>query len=158
LVALRPRRELFAVKAPPLGPEVVERDRPRDLAEPGARRAAALVEAVPEPKRALERLPGEVLGEEPVAREPGEVAVHVVEGALGRLGESGHTRDARPVHDLSHNRATFVTLYVVRDDVQSSSACGERAAWRSRPRQGRGCRGRAPRGTRAGAGSSGGRG
>ena len=54
--------ELLAARAPALGAEVVERDRARDLAEPGAGGAAVGVEAVPEPQRPLERLAGEVVG------------------------------------------------------------------------------------------------
>ena len=71
---------------------MVERDGARNLAEPGALRAAARVVAVPEPQRALERLAGEVLGEEAVAGEPDEVAVDVVEVALGRLPRSRSCR------------------------------------------------------------------
>src|SRR5439155_12308579 len=87
------RGMLFAAKAPALGTEVVERDSPRELAEPGPRRAAPLVEAMPEAEGTLERLGGEVLGDEAVAREPGEVAVDVVEVAFGRLREGCHFRD-----------------------------------------------------------------
>ena len=83
------RGELLAAHAPALGAEVVERDRARDLAEPGAGGAAVGVEAVPEPERPLERLAGQVVGGGPVAREPGEVAVDVVEVRFGGLGE-GH--------------------------------------------------------------------
>src|SRR5436305_3235733 len=82
LEPLRHRGELLAPGAAPLAAEVVERDRARDLAEPCARRSARRVVAVPEPERALERLAGEVLGDEAVAGEPGEVAVDVVEVPL----------------------------------------------------------------------------
>ena len=87
--ALGRRGELLAPRAAAFGAEVVERDRARDLAEPGLRRAALGVEAVPEPQRALERRAGQVLGGGPVAGEPGEVAVDVVEVRLGSLGK-GH--------------------------------------------------------------------
>ena len=93
--------ELLAPRAPALGAEVVERDRARDLAEPGARRAAVGVEAVPEAQRALERLAGEILGGRPVAREPGEVAVDVVEVRLGGLGERHLSSHTPPVDEPS---------------------------------------------------------
>ena len=95
--------ELLAPRAPALGAEVVERDRARDLAEPGAGGAAVRVEAVPEPQRPLERLAGEVVGGGAVAGEPGEVAVDVVEvrprrpgrrsshGSYATLGSNRHT-------------------------------------------------------------------
>ena len=70
LVAVGNGGQLLATAPAALGAEVVERDRPRHLAEPGPRRAACRVEPVPEPQRALERLGGEVLGGEPVAGEP----------------------------------------------------------------------------------------
>jgi len=76
--------------------EVVERDGARDLAEPGARRAAPRVEPVPEAQRALERLAGQVLGREAVSGEPGEIAVDVVEVRLGRLREARHTSYTPP--------------------------------------------------------------
>ena len=44
-------------------PKMVERHRARQLAEPGARAAAARVEAIPSPERPLERVDGEVFGE-----------------------------------------------------------------------------------------------
>ena len=76
--------------------EVIERDRARNLAEPRARRTAPFVKAMPELQRPFEGLAGEVLGGEAVAREPGEVAVDVVEVPLGRLRESGHAADTPP--------------------------------------------------------------
>src|SRR5207245_6840274 len=84
--------ELRLAGAPPFGAEVVERDRARDLAEPGLRGAAFRVEAVPEPKRALERRAGELVGGRSVAGEPGEVSVDVVEVRLGSLRKSHLTR------------------------------------------------------------------
>ena len=98
------RGELLAPGAPALGAEVVERDGARDLAEPGAGGAALRVEAVPEPQRALERLAGQVLGRRPVAGEPGEVAVDVVEVPLGGLRE-GHPPVTTPPGGRRH---TFV--------------------------------------------------
>ena len=65
--ALVRRGELLAPRAAALGAEVVERDGARDLAEPGLRRAARGVEAVPEPQRPLERGSRQVLGD---ARSP----------------------------------------------------------------------------------------
>src|SRR5579884_682554 len=81
------RRELLAAEAAALRPEVVERDRPRHLAEPRARRPACGVEPVPEPERALERHRRQLLGREAVPREPREVSVDVVEVRLRRLLE-----------------------------------------------------------------------
>ena len=66
--ALVRSRELLAAAAAALGAEVVERDRARDLAEPGASGAALRVEAVPQPQRALERLAGQILRGSAVAR------------------------------------------------------------------------------------------
>src|SRR5207249_9966678 len=60
------RRKFFAAQASPLGAEVVERDPARELAEPRPRRAAPLVESVPQAEGALERLRREVLGDEAV--------------------------------------------------------------------------------------------
>ena len=84
---------------------MVEGDRARDLAEPGALRAAARVVAVPEAQRALERLAREILGEEAVAGEPDEVAVDVVEVALGGLCEAVHTAHTPPARIASQRRA-----------------------------------------------------
>ena len=92
LVALGHRGDLLAARAALLGAEVVERRRPRDLAEPGAGRAALRVEPVPEPERPLERLAGQILGREPVAGEPDEVGVDVVEVALGGFARSWSRR------------------------------------------------------------------
>src|SRR5919202_3999760 len=52
----------LSAAAPVLGAEVVERGVARDLAEPGARRGAARVEAAPRAERLLEGLAGQVLG------------------------------------------------------------------------------------------------
>ena len=82
---------------------MVERDGARDLAEPGAGGAAVGVEAVPEPQRALERLAGEVVRGRPVACEPGEVAVDVVEVRFGSLGESHLGRTTPQLGFMSHN-------------------------------------------------------
>src|SRR5581483_10150894 len=79
--------ELLPAESAPLRPEMVERDRPRHLEEPGARGAATRVEAVPQAKRAFERGPRQLLGREAVGREPHEVAVDVVEVCLCRLLE-----------------------------------------------------------------------
>jgi len=102
LEALRHGGELFAVGAPALGAEVVESDGARDLAEPGARRAAARVEAVPEAQCALERLAGEVVRSGLVPREPGQVAIDVVEVCLGCLRKRHLTGHTPPVDELSH--------------------------------------------------------
>ena len=59
------------------------------------------VEAVPEPQRALERDGGEILGGEPVRREPRQVAVHVVEVRLRGLLKRHLTCCTPPVDDLS---------------------------------------------------------
>src|SRR5439155_21913980 len=101
LVAVRDRGPFFAAQAPALGAEVVECDRAGELAEPRPRRAAPLVKAVPEAEGALEGLRREVLGDEAVAGEPGDVAVDVVEVPLGRLREA-HAWHTPPVDDLSH--------------------------------------------------------
>src|SRR5438105_2306980 len=74
---------------------MVEGDRAGHLAEPGARGAALRVEAVPEPQRPLESLPCQLVGRVAVAGEPAEVAVDVVEVALGSLGE-GHLAPHTP--------------------------------------------------------------
>src|SRR5207253_5156056 len=108
------RYELLALHAPPLGAEVVERDRARDLAEPGADRPAPLVEAVPEPQRALERLAGEILGGEAVAGEPGEVPVDVVQVRLGRLREARHAVYTPP--GPAHVTLSFSVMSPVRSD------------------------------------------
>src|SRR5947209_8315816 len=102
LVTLGHGGELLAPRAPPLRAEVVERGRARDLEEPGAGRAALGVEAVPEPQRALERLAREVGGRGAVAREPGQVAVHVVQVLLCRLREGHLARSTPPGGRASH--------------------------------------------------------
>src|SRR3954454_3247250 len=94
LEALRDGGQLLAPGAAALAAEVVERHRARDLAEPRAGRPAPRVEAVPEPQRALERLARQVVRSRPVAGEPGQVPVHVVEVRLGCLGE-GHLHVVR---------------------------------------------------------------
>src|SRR5581483_11028234 len=105
LDALLARRELLASCAPAFGAEVVERHRPRDLAEPGAGGAAGGVEPMPEPQRALERLGGQLLRDEAVGGEPGEVAVHVVEVRLGGLREGHLHTFTPPRRPSSHFRA-----------------------------------------------------
>src|SRR5581483_5717914 len=188
LVSLRDGGALLPPQPAALGAEVVERDRAGELAEPGAWRAAALVEAVPEPQAALERLRGEVLGHEPVAREPGEVAVDVVEVPLGGLRE-GHACHTPPVDGSSHvwprawprnGSATALggasRRPARRETLQRSPlACGSivtllfqglapssgravRAAWPARSRPRPACPSRAPPGRRADAGSPGARG
>src|SRR3954452_21061334 len=102
LEALRDGGELLALRTPALASEVVERDRARHLAEPGPGGAAARVEPVPEPQRALERLACEILGGGTVAREPGEVPVHGVEGRLGCLRERHPGRCTPPCPHPSH--------------------------------------------------------
>ena len=62
------------------------------------------VEAVPEPQRPLERLAGEILGDEAVAREPDEVAVDVVEVALGGLRERVHVVHTPRASAIGHTR------------------------------------------------------
>src|SRR4051794_8475602 len=111
------RGELLAPHAAALGAEVVEGDRARDLAEPGPGGAALRVEAVPQPQRALERLAGEVLGHEAVAREPREVAVDVVQVALGGVGEA-HARPT-PLRPLA-SRTLCATTLGVRDVSESA--------------------------------------
>src|SRR5579872_5139538 len=96
VVAFRHGRKLLAAHAAPFGAEVIERDGARDLTEPRARRSPPLVEAVPQPQGALERLSGQVFGDEAVAGEPGEVPVNVVEVPLSRLREGGHTCTTPP--------------------------------------------------------------
>src|SRR5262249_30087769 len=61
LERLAQRVDALASAPPPLRPEVVERGRARELAEPGADAAAAGVEPVPEAERPLERLGRQVL-------------------------------------------------------------------------------------------------
>ena len=134
--ALVRRGELLAPRAAALGAEVVERDGARDLAEPGPRRAARGVEAVPEPQRALERLAGQVLGDAAVAGEPGEVAVDVVEVRLGSLAKaSSHVfyaagRPTRHTRTCSERRVTQASGLHVRS---ASSARAARAASGSPP-------------------------
>ena len=80
--------------APPpalLGAEPVERGRAGDVQQPGARGAAARVEARPEPQRLLEGLAREILGERAVACQVEQVAVHVVQVLL-RDGCEGRPR------------------------------------------------------------------
>src|SRR4051812_40619885 len=105
--------ELLPAHAALLGAEVVERDRARDLAEPGAGRAALGIEAVPQPQRPLECLGGEILGDEPVAGEPGQVAVHVVEVPLCRVSER-HARPTPPAPVASH---VFARVSIAKDSV-----------------------------------------
>src|SRR5436190_1186235 len=61
------RERVLAADASPLRPEVVERDRAGELAEPGSGAAAGLVEAVPEADGALEGLGRQILREAAVA-------------------------------------------------------------------------------------------
>src|SRR5206468_5995864 len=94
--ALRERRlrdlvhsgRLLASPASGLGSEPVERRRARDPEQPGAWAAATWIETVPDTQRLLERLAGEILGENAVAREVDEVAVDVVEVRLRGGGEA----------------------------------------------------------------------
>src|SRR3954454_1803442 len=99
--------ELLAARPAPLGPEVIQRDGARDLAQPRLRRAAGGVEAVPEAKGALERRAGQVLRDATVAGEPGEVAVHVVEVLLGSLGERHLACSTPPAGRASQNSRTW---------------------------------------------------
>ncbi len=95
--------ELLAAPAALLGAEVVERGGARDLAEPGARRAAGGVEAVPEPQRPLERLADEVLGDEPVAGEPRRGSRRRRRGASRRPARRCSHRPYAAVDRQRHN-------------------------------------------------------
>src|SRR4051812_1110327 len=86
------RERVLAADASSLGPEMVERDRAGELAEPGPGAAAGLVEAVPEADGALEGLGGQILREAAVAGQVGEVAVDVVQVLRRGLLERGHRR------------------------------------------------------------------
>jgi hypothetical protein len=68
---------------------MVERSRPRQLAEPRPRAAASRVEALPTAQRALEGLDREVLGEHVVGGQVHEIRVNVVEMLLGESRERG---------------------------------------------------------------------
>src|SRR5439155_21447751 len=69
--------------------------------------AAARVVAVPEPERALERLAGEILGDEPVTGEPGQVPVDVVQVSLGSLREVRHVLDTPPAYPVVTHAVIF---------------------------------------------------
>ena len=83
---------------------VVERNRPCDLAEPGLSGAAGRVESLPEAECALERRTGQLVGHGRVAREPGEIAVDVVEVGLGSLRKGHFMGHTPPGGCWSHNR------------------------------------------------------
>src|SRR5919197_5687285 len=93
--------ELLAPCPPALRAEVVERDRARDLAQPRLSGAARGIEPVPEAQRPLEGGPGQLLRDPAVAREPGEVAVDVVEMRFGGLGKRHLTRCTPPTGGMS---------------------------------------------------------
>src|SRR5439155_7960580 len=82
-LSLRFRRHSLAAPAPLLGAEVVESNAAGNRAEPGARGCASGIEPAPRAQRAFEGLGGEVFGRRGVAREDEQVAVDVVEVALG---------------------------------------------------------------------------
>ena len=71
---------------------MVERSRARELAEPGARAAAAGIEPVPPAQRPLEGVDREVFGEGVVGGEIHEVGMNVVEMLLGDGCEAGLLR------------------------------------------------------------------
>src|SRR5581483_10733441 len=94
--------------------EPVDGDVVRDLAQPGARRAPARVEAAPCSERLLERLGREILGGGTVAREVDEVAVHGVE-LLGHdlvearaRAERRWSLEGRRVHALLYGAAPAI--------------------------------------------------
>ena len=78
---------LLAALAPGLGPEPVDGSGVGDATQPGARRAAARVEAPPAAERPLERLRREILRRRAVAGEIDEVAVDGVEILGDDVGE-----------------------------------------------------------------------
>src|SRR5436190_2238785 len=86
------RESLLAAQPAFLGTEVIERDTPRDLAEPRTRGAATRIEAPPGAERLLERLRRELLGDGAVAGEEQQVAMHRVQL---RFGDGGKRRSRR---------------------------------------------------------------
>jgi hypothetical protein len=74
---------LFAPPAAGVGPEVVERGRASDAAEPGDRRRPSRVVAPPLLERLLERGAGQVVGEAGVGSEHEQVAIDLVQAVLG---------------------------------------------------------------------------
>ena len=72
---------------------MVQRGRARDLAEPGARTAAARVEATPLPQGLLEGLGGQVLGGAAIAGQVDEVRMDVVKMPLGNGLEARNLGD-----------------------------------------------------------------
>ena len=100
---------LLAPSAPRLGAKPVEGRRARDPEQPGAGAAPSGVETRPPAQRLFERRTGEVVRERSVAGQIEQVAEHVVEVALGRVGERrwrlGASRCAGECHRV-HDRST----------------------------------------------------
>src|SRR5947207_8805109 len=82
------RVAVLATEPPRFRPEVVERSRARELAEPGSGGAAPRIEAAPAAQGALEGVDREVFGEGVVGGQVHEIGENVVEVLLGDGGEA----------------------------------------------------------------------